>query len=138
MAFVYLPREDIGRYAYGDDSKRYGKPEVLAAVVITCAKMYRKYGLEVGVGNISFEQGGPMPPHTTHQNGDRVDFRPIRKDKQRLPCTYQDEAYSREWTYRLMSELLQAGFQRVLFNDPFYLPERVSYEGHDNHIHAVY
>jgi murein endopeptidase len=38
-------------------------------LVVDVARTVARSGLVIGVGDISFEQGGKMPPHSTHQTG---------------------------------------------------------------------
>lgn len=62
----------------------YGTPETVRAVR-TAAKAYRNYFTSRGsryvplaVGNLSRREGGPLPPHASHQSGRDVDIGIIR------------------------------------------------------------
>lgn len=57
-----------------DPRARYGTVEVVRALVQAGARVDRELGgLPVTVNDLSYEQGGPLPRHRSHQNGRDVD-----------------------------------------------------------------
>jgi peptidoglycan hydrolase-like protein with peptidoglycan-binding domain len=129
-----------GFECYGPEIKRFGRPEVLKAIEDVAAEWAKRYpsGPRLGVGNISFEQGGPMEPHTSHQEGVDVDFAPISGTDAEMALTWTSPEYSRERTQELV-DLLQANTQAqvsiILFNDPN-VKNVDFWDGHDNHLHV--
>lgn len=53
-------RQGPGHYAYADSERQYGTDAMLQLLTGTAAALHRA-GLEMGVGDISFVQGGLMP-----------------------------------------------------------------------------
>lgn len=105
FTLTYLPRGGgDGWYTYLTDAKRYGTPATLASIR-RAARPLARLGLEVGVGNISLRNGGPVRPHSTHQMGVSVDLRPLRTDGRRLSVKIQAERYSRSDTVKLVRAL---------------------------------
>jgi penicillin-insensitive murein endopeptidase len=90
-----------------------------------------------GVGNISLKTGEPYDKHKGHGDGIGVDIRPVRKDgKQVGDTTFNDPAYDREATQRLVYMFLKTGrVEKIFFNDPK-ISGVVPLEGHDNHLHV--
>jgi peptidoglycan hydrolase-like protein with peptidoglycan-binding domain len=129
-----------GFECYGPEIKRFGRPEVLKAIEDVATEWAKRYpsGPRLGVGNISFEQGGPMEPHTSHQEGVDVDLSPIASTNVEIPLTWTSPDYSRERTQELV-DLLKANSQAqvriILFNDPDVKDVEPS-AGHDNHLHV--
>ena len=61
----------------------WGTPELIRAIK-TCGRVYRSYfpikmGASMPVGDLSNRDGGPLPPHVSHQSGRDVDIGFIRK-----------------------------------------------------------
>jgi hypothetical protein len=130
-----LPRRGTGHYSYSSADRQYGTDEMVRLLVDVAATLHRA-GLEVGIGDISFEQGGAMPPHKTHQNGRHVDLRPLRTDGGRQPTSIDQPSYSRENTRALVDALLaNSSTRRILFNDRAASGVRY-YPGHHNHLHV--
>jgi hypothetical protein len=123
-----------GHYSYSSTERRYGTAAMLQLLTSTAAALHRT-GLEYGAGDVSFRQGGRMPPHSTHHPGRPVDLRPLRTDNARGPVSLGGPRYSREATRTLVETLLAQGtVRRILFNDPE-IPDVRRYPGHDNHLH---
>jgi len=140
MSFIHMPESGIGYYGYCPDEKRWGKPEVIAAAGIACARMLCRYGIEIGVGNCSLEHGGPVDPHKQHKLGVEIDFRPIRKDRAHDACYVTYPVYDRAAMVSFIVELRCAGFRQFLFNDDALINAGLTRHaaGHDNHLHAEY
>ena len=136
-AFVLLPQvSGNGYYSYSQASNQYGTTPTINAVVDIGKQWQFNSQSPFGVGDISLEQGGPMPGHTTgHQLGRNVDVRPIRGDGQQAPVTWQDAAYSRAQTQLLVDNFLaHANCSKIYFNDP-QIQGVQPLAGHDNHLH---
>jgi hypothetical protein len=138
-AFSLLPQvSGNGYYPYSGSDRQWGTQAAIDAIVAACTSFFAEQQVEAGVGDISFEGGGPMPPHKAHQAGREADFRPLRKDKKPQPVTIQDVMYSRELTAALVQALQNTGrIAKILFNDTS-IPGVTPFEGHDNHLHVAF
>lgn len=138
-AFSLLPQvSGNGYYSYSGSDRQWGTQAAIDAIVAGCTAFFAAQQVEAGVGDISFEGGGPMPPHQAHQAGREADFRPLRKDKKPLPVTIQDATYSRELTAALVQALQNTGrVAKILFNDTS-IPGVTPFDGHDNHLHVAF
>ena len=94
---------------------------------------------------MSFEHGGNIPLHQTHEVGLDVDVRPIRKaDNQ---CTWGTNwhytTYDRTATRQLINDIRAAApghVKLIYFNDPVLIREGLTthFAGHDDHLHIRY
>jgi len=133
--FTMLARAGQGYYTYGQDQKRFGSRSCLASIK-RVAKAMDSMGLIIGVGNISLVNGGRMRPHTSHQRGVDVDFRPLRHDQRRLGTNIHRAEYSSQNTEKLVRELRNdPNLELILFNDDS-IPGVKFWTGHDNHLHV--
>lgn len=123
-----------GCYSYSKPERQFGSDPLLAALRDVGARL-AKAGLEYGVGDLSFEQGGAISPHKTHTSGHHADLRPLRSDGSHGPTSVGDSSYSREST-RILVEALQAqsSVNQILFNDSE-IPGVKHWPAHDNHLH---
>ena len=96
-----------GFECYGLEIKRFGRPEVLKAIESVAAEWAKRYpsGPRLGIGNLSFEQGGPIPPHVSHQDGVDVDLSPIASTNEEIALTWTSPEYSHERTQELVDLL---------------------------------
>jgi hypothetical protein len=117
-------------YAYEPADRQWGTAATLDALV-RIARALKGSGIAVGVGDISFSNGGRMPPHASHTRGVDVDLRPQRDDEARAAVTLHDAHYSRERTRKVAD----ADTKLVLFNDRA-IPGVEPWVGHDNHLHV--
>jgi hypothetical protein len=123
-----------GYYSYSKPERQFGSDPLLAALRDVGARL-AKAGLEYGVGDLSFEQGGAISPHKTHTSGHHADLRPIRTDGNHGPTSIGDPSYSRDAT-KILVEALQAqsSVNQILFNDAE-IPGVKHWPAHDNHLH---
>ncbi|MEM7010612.1 MAG: penicillin-insensitive murein endopeptidase [Verrucomicrobiota bacterium] len=134
-----LPNQGDGFYGYLTAPKRFGIAAAIEAVV-EVARIWsqrRPGGPFIGVGNISKEGGGPLPPHSSHQLGRDIDVRPMRNDGVNGPVTISQSAYSRSLTQELVDLFDANAFllvRRILFNDSG-VQGVGFFDGHDNHLH---
>lgn len=92
------------------------------------------------VGDMGNADGSPVRGHLPtgdHTGGLGFDVRPIRKDEQALGVRWQDPAYDRELTQRLVDSFLKTGgTTRIIFGDP-QIRGVVHYRGFDDHLHVT-
>jgi peptidoglycan hydrolase-like protein with peptidoglycan-binding domain len=98
------------------------------------------------VGDASFEHGGDIPGHASHEVGMDIDVWPIRTDSAQCTAgriTWQSGTYDRAATRRLVQEIRAKApghVALIFFNDPQLISEGLttSYPNHDNHLHIRY
>ena len=123
-----------GLYSYSKPERQFATDGLLDALRDVGQRL-AKAGLELGVGDLSFEQGGAISPHKTHTAGHHADLRPIRGDGAHGPTSIGDPSYSRDST-RALVEALQAqpSLNQILFNDSEIAGVK-HWPAHDNHLH---
>ncbi len=100
----------------------------------------------VPLGDISFEHGGDIPGHASHELGVDVDLWPTRTDSAQCTAgriTWQSSTYDRAATRALVQAIRATAAGQialVYFNDPTLIAEGLttSYPNHDNHLHVRY
>ena len=124
-----------GFYPYAKPERQFGSDSLLAALRDVGMRL-AKSGLEYGIGDLSFEQGGAISPHKTHTSGHHADLRPLRTDGGHGPTSIGDPTYDREATRALVEALRgQSSVNQVLFNDSEISGVKHC-PAHDNHLHA--
>ncbi|HEY1016876.1 MAG TPA: penicillin-insensitive murein endopeptidase [Herpetosiphonaceae bacterium] len=101
---------------------------------------------KVPMGDASFEHGGDIPGHASHETGLDIDFWPIRTDRAQCSAgriTWQSGAYDRAATRQLVQAIRAAApgqITVIYFNDPVLINEGLTtqYPNHDNHLHIRY
>jgi peptidoglycan hydrolase-like protein with peptidoglycan-binding domain len=101
---------------------------------------------DVPLGDTSFEHGGPIPGHSSHQVGLDIDIWPIRTDSAQCTAgriTWRSAEYDRNATRQLVQAVRAAAPGHVvfvLFNDPTLIAEGLTqqFDNHDNHLHIRY
>jgi murein endopeptidase len=136
-----LPLSGTGYYSYATfREKQFGLSETIKAIQKIGELWFQDHrsGPLIGVGNISKNGGGPVPPHQSHQTGLDVDFRLLRTDGARIGITFRDASYSRTRTQALINTILRNPILRVqliLCNDNR-LQGVQPWPGHDDHLHV--
>ncbi|MFC0627503.1 penicillin-insensitive murein endopeptidase [Kribbella deserti] len=100
----------------------------------------------VPYGDASFEHGGDIPGHGSHEVGLDIDLWPIRTDNAQCTgsrITWQSATYDRAATRQLVQAIRAAapGHVRfIFFNDPTLISEGLTTHeaNHDNHLHVRY
>jgi peptidoglycan hydrolase-like protein with peptidoglycan-binding domain len=100
----------------------------------------------VPLGDVSFEHGGDIPGHASHEAGLDVDIWPIRTDSAQCTAgriTWQSGTYDRAATRTLVQAVRATapGHVKVIyFNDPQLINEGLTtyLANHDNHLHIRY
>jgi peptidoglycan hydrolase-like protein with peptidoglycan-binding domain len=134
-AFSQLNAEDGSFYLYSNRDRGWGTPTTLQSIR-TLGAALNATGIVIGVGDISFAQGGKMPPHGSHRRGVDVDIRPQRADGARTPVSINDPAYSHDRTLKVVEAAQRdPNLELILFNDTKITGVRF-YEGHHNHLHV--
>ena len=133
--FIQLPASGTGFYGYTASSGRWGVPRLIYAAERVGRRLAQEGRPRMGVGNVSKENGGTFPPHSSHKRGVDMDVRPGRTSGEG-PVTISDSAYSRERTQRMINLFrAEVSVRTVLFNDPGVSGVQ-SYSGHHNHFHV--
>lgn len=135
IAFVQLGANATDYYCYAARDRQWGTPATIQSIRTLAANLFR-VGIVIGVGEISFANGGRMPPHASHRRGTDVDIRPQRTNGERVPTNIRESAYSREKTKMVVDELVKdSNLNLILFNDNKIEGVRF-WEGHENHLHV--
>lgn len=100
----------------------------------------------VPLGDVSFEHGGDIPGHASHEVGLDVDVWPIRTDNAQCTAgriTWESGTYDRAATRRLAQAIRNTApghVALIFFNDPVLISEGLTsqYPNHDNHLHVRY
>ena len=82
----------------------------------------------VSIGDVSFQHGGNIPLHQTHEVGLDVDVRPIRtaEDQCRWGVNYRWSTYDRKATRALIKDIIATApghITDIYFNDPVLIKE---------------
>ncbi|MGW3661314.1 penicillin-insensitive murein endopeptidase [Streptomyces sp. NPDC005151] len=111
------------------------------------AAAFSSYGRgRLPVGDVSWEHGGDIAGHSSHEAGMDADVWPIRTDAAQCTAgriTWQSAAYDRAATRKLVQAIRAAtpGHIKVIwFNDPVLIDEGLTepLTNHDNHLHIRY
>ena len=130
----------------GNKTANWGAASTIAQLN-TAAATFRATGQgKVPVGDISFEHGGDIAGHASHELGVDVDLWPIRTDSAQCTAgriTWKSSAYDRSATRQLVKSIRAAApgqIALVYFNDPVLIKEGLTtaYPNHDNHVHVRY
>jgi peptidoglycan hydrolase-like protein with peptidoglycan-binding domain len=124
----------------------WGTSAAIAQVEAAAALFHRRTGLNTSLGEVSFEHGGKIAGHSTHEVGLDVDLGLIRKDGRhcrKLGLDYRQGQYDRVRTRDLIKAIYEAAPGRVkliYFNDPVLIKEGlvVRYPNHSHHLHVRY
>lgn len=99
----------------------------------------------IAIGDASFEHGGDMPGHESHERGLDVDIRIMRRDERQCQWggNYRMAVYDRTATRALIKAIRAAApghIKVIYFNDPVLIREGLTrwYAGHDDHVHVRY
>ncbi|MGE0712151.1 MAG: penicillin-insensitive murein endopeptidase [Planctomycetota bacterium] len=138
--YIQLPTSGPDFYGYYTPTRRWGKP----AMVYGIERVSRRFRSEdssrprIGVGDISYENGGQISGHASHRLGVDADIRPVRNDRQEAAVTRFQSGYSRTLTRRAL-ELFEAELRvtHIFFNDAaIRTAHRQNWPNHDNHFHV--
>lgn len=118
----------------------------LAGTIAAAGAMYKATHLTANpsaalltVNDASVPRGGPTPDHATHQTGLCCDLLLPKRNGAAGGIRFTAAQYDREAArQQILALRAQPLTQRVLFNDPVLITERLCIEvsGHDDHIHV--
>jgi peptidoglycan hydrolase-like protein with peptidoglycan-binding domain len=131
-------------YSVGNGAANWGTAEAIDTLeAVGRSMVVLGYG-RIAVGDASFEHGGNIPGHETHEQGLDVDMRPLRKANDQ--CTVGGTRWSSSTYDRTATRAMIAKFRRlapghikvIYFNDPVLIREGLTrwFAGHDDHVHV--
>lgn len=130
----------------GNTTANWGVASTVAQVEAAAASFAGTGQGRVPMGDISFEHGGDIGGHASHETGLDVDLWPIRTDSAQCTAsriTWQSSSYDRAATRTLVRAIRDRAPGQVAliyFNDPTLISEGLTtqYPNHDNHLHVRY
>jgi peptidoglycan hydrolase-like protein with peptidoglycan-binding domain len=141
-----LPRFSTGGlcdYSVGNGPANWGTASTVSWIEAAAAASVKAGYGRVAVGDISFELGGDIPGHQSHERGLDVDLRPMRdaNDQCTWGTNYRVSSYDRAATRALIKSIrsIAKGHVKVIyFNDPVLISEGLTSRlaGHDDHLHV--
>jgi peptidoglycan hydrolase-like protein with peptidoglycan-binding domain len=129
-------------YSSGNGPANWGTAETISTLEAAGAAMVAAGYGRVGIGDVSWEHGGNIPDHQTHELGLDADIRPMRKANDQ--CSYGTRwtlaSYDRAATRALVKAIRAATpghVKLIFFNDPVLIGDGLTtkYPGHDDHLH---
>lgn len=133
--FVQLPASGTGFYGYYGANRRWGTPTMVYGLM-RIGQAWSGNGGRMGVGDISFKNGGKISGHASHRKGVDADIRPMRKDNAESPVTINQSAYSRSQTTKLLRLFRQKLPVHLIFFNDSHCPGVQHWPNHDNHFHV--
>ena len=138
--FFVLPQhpEESGYYTYGtpiNGQGQFSHPKMLTFLLVIEQQWAHIDKRKFGIGNISLADGHKFKPHLSHKTGMEVDIRPIRKDGQFLPVSYQDKIYDRDATQKLIKLMWGTGYVKGIYFNDATIHQVKPLAGHHNHLH---
>ncbi|ABX07821.1 Peptidoglycan-binding domain 1 protein (plasmid) [Herpetosiphon aurantiacus DSM 785] len=130
----------------GNGSANWGVAATIAQLEAATRDFAATGNGKVPLGDISFEHGGDIPGHGSHETGLDVDVWPIRTDTRQCTgarITWRSSTYDRAATRTLVKAIRAAApgqIALIYFNDPVLIDEGLTsaYPNHDNHLHIRY
>lgn len=131
--------EEASYYTYGTPSAglgQYAHPNMLSFLFNLEFRWGRHDDRKLGFGNISLADSTYFEGHKSHRDGLDIDIRPVRKDGKHMPVEYQQAAYDRAATRRLVELIWQCGHVDYVYFNDLTVPRVVRKPFHDNHLHV--
>lgn len=130
----------------GNTTANWGVPSSIAQIEAAAASFAVTGQGRVPLGDVSFEHGGDIVGHASHEVGLDVDLWPIRTDSAQCTAgriTWRSSTYDRAATRALVRAVRDRAPNHVAliyFNDPTLISEGLTtrYPNHDNHLHVRY
>jgi uncharacterized protein YraI len=136
--FIQLRASGPGFRSIAPASRRWGTPTMVYGLERIAARWAAQEPTagRMSIEDISFENGGPISGHASHQRGVDADVWPIRTDGSEGAVTRFQSAYSRTRTTALL-RLVQAELPvtHIFWNDST-APGVSDWPNHDNHFHV--
>jgi murein endopeptidase len=143
------PREPLrlhGHHGNGT-AANWGTASAVASIESAARSFYGTGNGGVALGDLSWEHGGNIGGHASHEDGMDIDVRAIRLDERQCAArggtTWRSSNYDRAATRQLVKAVRAAApghIKLIYFNDPVLVREGLvtSYSGHDGHLHVRY
>ncbi len=140
-------RASLCDYEVGNGPAHWGTAATVGQMERAAADFHRLGHGPVSLGDLSFQHGGNIQGHATHEVGLDVDVRPIKRDGGQCAryggTNYRWSTYDRAATRALIRAIRAAGaghVKLIYFNDPQLIGEGLTtwYAGHDDHLHVRY
>ncbi len=133
-------------YNGGNAGADWGTGSTTGMLEAAATLFNQRTGSRIAVGDISWEHGGPIVLHATHEVGLDVDIALVRRDRnqcRRPGIGYKSVQYDRAATRQLLRAIYEAAphsVKLIYFNDPVLIAEGLAqrYPRHDDHIHVRY
>ena len=132
-------------YEVGNGPAHWATGAAIAAVRTAAVTIGQAGRGPVAIGDASFEHGGDMPGHVSHERGMDVDIRVMRRDDRQCQWggNYRMAVYDRGATRALIRAIRAAApghIKVIYFNDPVLIREGLTRwnSGHDDHLHIRY
>jgi peptidoglycan hydrolase-like protein with peptidoglycan-binding domain len=127
----------------GNGPANWGTAAMIATLETAGAAMVAAGEGRVVVNDVSFEHGGDIPGHITHEIGMDADIRPMRKanDQCSVGTRWTLSSYDRAATRQLVLALRAAApghIKVIFFSDPILIREGLTtyHSAHDDHLHV--
>ncbi|MFC9689358.1 penicillin-insensitive murein endopeptidase [Kribbella sp. NPDC056951] len=127
------------------DSAHWGTAAAVGQLTAAAGRVYSSGLGPVAARDLSFEHGGNIPDHASHEVGLDADVQLMRNDHAQCTGTSRisrfDAQYSRTATRELIQAIRATGRVKVIFfNDPVLIGEGLvqSQDNHDDHLHVRY
>ncbi|MBX7200317.1 MAG: hypothetical protein K1X51_13195 [Rhodospirillaceae bacterium] len=121
-------------------ANQFGQPETIELIREVAKKWVASGAAPFGVGDVSKADAFVPPEHFAtgdHKTGLGIDIRPIRKDNQPAGVRWQEPAYDRAATQKLVDMFNETGrVDRIAFGDAQVSGVKV-YRGLDDHMHIT-
>jgi peptidoglycan hydrolase-like protein with peptidoglycan-binding domain len=132
-------------YSDGNGRANWGTGAAIGQLEAAAKAFFKTGHGRVAVGDLSWEHGGNIPGHATHEVGLDADLRLIRfyRNQCTVGTTWRTPYYDRSATRMLINAIRAAApghVKLVYFNDPVLIHEGLTtwYAGHDDHLHVRY
>lgn len=137
-------RASLCNYNGGSNRADWGTGSTIAHLQAAADLFRGRAGGVVAIGDISFEHGGEINLHATHEHGLDIDIALIRTDGRQCSnpgISYRGSRYDRADTRQLLRAIhdtLGGHLKLIYFNDPQMIREGLSrrHANHDDHIHV--
>ena len=142
-----LPTFGGGRlcnYNGGNAGADWGTGTAVGVLEAAATALAEGTGIRMAIGDVSWEHGGGIVLHSTHERGLDVDIALVRRDRRqcnRPGISYKASQYDRNATRQLIRALYEAApghIKLIYFNDPVLIGEGLvqRYPLHDDHLHV--
>ncbi len=137
-------RPSLCNYNGGHSNGDWGTAATIAHLNDAADLFRSRAGGKVAIGDLSFEHGGEISLHNTHEHGLDIDIALIRQDGRQCSnpgISYTSGQYDRADTRQLLQSIhdeLGPHLKLIYFNDPQMIAEGLSrkFPHHNDHIHV--